>query len=257
MLRPSLQTPPVPAMATTVNCSTPGPESPTAARHLSQRLDLGAIHALISSVDRHVQRFLSDDGARAALQARCSARLATAKRRGHFEFAEHSVLSNLYWGVENVEAAARAESAGERRARLLNSERMLQIPAMLEEDGATAGLPNRYLVCCSYFYLALVRRLQGDEWQMAMHLLQAVIVSPRYVRTELAPGLCGNLFVSRIAGGGCEDAVDEATGQLARRYKDWLMYYRVVSYGEKPLWSEVRAIEDAAAAYRDPRSYQL
>lgn len=235
-------------MAALVNYS-PAPASSSIVNHLSQRLDLDAIHALISSVDHHVHRFISDDDARAELQGRCTARLAAAKRRGHFEFSEDSVLSNLYWGVENVEAAVKTEAAEERRARLVSSERMLQIPAMLEEEGSTAGISNRYIVCCSYFYLSLVRRLQGDEWQMAIHLLQAVIVSPHFVRTEFAPGLCGNLFVPRIASGGCEDAVDEATGQLARRYKDWLMYYRVLSYGENPLWRRgVRAIEE-------PQSY--
>ncbi|CAA6654300.1 unnamed protein product [Spirodela intermedia] len=213
-------------MAALVNYS-PAPASPSIVNHLSQRLDLDAIHGLISSVDHHVHRFISDDDARAELQGRCTARLAAAKRRGHFVFSEDSVLSNLYWGVENVEAAVKTQAPEERRARLVSSERMLQIPAMLEEEGSTAGISNRYI---------------------------AIIVSPHFVRTEFAPGLCGNLFVPRIASGGCEDAVDEATGQLARRYKDWLMYYRVLSYGENPLWRRgVRAIEEPGC--RDPQSY--
>ncbi|XP_078439665.1 transducin/WD40 repeat-like superfamily protein isoform X2 [Wolffia australiana] len=203
--------------------------------HLREKLDMEAVRLMISSVDNHIQRFLSDDEARAELQGRCSARLAAAKRRGHFEYSEDSVLSNLYWGVQNVEAAMKASALEEWQLRLVSSERMLQIPAMLEEDGSTAGISNRYIVCCAYFYLSLVRRLQGDQWQMAIHMLQAVIVSPRFVRVEFAPGLSGNLFMPRIGGGGCEDAVDEATGKLARRYKDWLMYYRVLSYGDSSL----------------------
>ena len=206
--------------------------SSSMANQSSQRLDLDAVLAMISSVDNHVQHFLSDDSARAELQSRCTARLAAAQRRGHFEFSEDSILSNLYWGVENVESAIKTESPEERRSRLMSSERMLQIPAMLEEDGNTTGISNKYIVCCSYFYLSLVRRLQRDAWQMAIHMLQAVIVSPRLLRMEFAPGLSGKLFMLQSGFGGCVDAVDEATGKLARRYKDWLMYYRVLSYGE-------------------------
>lgn len=107
---------------------------------------------------------------------------------------------------------------------------MLQIPALLDEDGSTLGVGNEYIVCCTYFYLCLVRKLNGDEWQMTTHFLQCVLASPSTVRLEFAPELWRSLFRPVTT--------DEKARQKARRYKDWLMYYQVVSYGEAPPWNE-------------------
>ncbi|PKA57685.1 Putative E3 ubiquitin-protein ligase LIN-1 [Apostasia shenzhenica] len=190
-------------------------------------LSLNSIAAVIAAVDRHFHQFLSSPATRRSLQLRCAAKIANPTCE-FFEFSDQSVLSNLYWGIEAVESAINAESPSERNARLADSEKMLQIPAMLDEDATTAGIDNRYIICCSYFHLALIRKLRGDDWQMAMHFLQAVLVLPSCVRSELAPELWANLFGSpAIAGGG-----EEAARRWARRYKDMLMYYQVVSYSE-------------------------
>ncbi|KAK1293369.1 putative E3 ubiquitin-protein ligase LIN-1 [Acorus calamus] len=240
---------------------------------------MDSIRLLVASVNRHIHAFLSDPVARRSLQSRCTSELTmTQNHHGFFEFSEHSVLSNLYWGIENVESAIRSDCPSERASRLESAERMLQIPALLGEEGRTTGIENRFLVSCSYFYLSLVRKLQRDEPQMTMHFLQATIVSPRHVRVEFAPEIWGRVFVGGVLDGEGgllgkvpgeefdEEAVDGATRRLARRYKDWLMYYRVVSYGETPRWMRGRVsdsdgveeffdsmyIQSAVPKYLDP-----
>ncbi|URE36110.1 WD domain, G-beta repeat [Musa troglodytarum] len=210
---------------------------------LAQRLDLDAVRSLVSSVNRHVHRFLSDAAARKSLQLRCGRALAVS-HQAFFEFSEHSVLSNLYWGIENIEVALQCQCRDGWTQRLAASEKMLQMPALLDEVGSTAGVENRYLVCCSYFYLALVWKLRRDEWQMMMHLLQSLLVSPNCFRKELAPGLWRSLFGSLTSRTEDEEEAEEIARQHVRRYKDWLMYYQVVSYGETPPWNKERSGAD-------------
>ncbi|KAG1338712.1 putative E3 ubiquitin-protein ligase LIN-1 [Cocos nucifera] len=217
--------------------------SSTTHSHLDNRLDLDSILSIVSLVNRHIQCFLSNHAARKFLRLKCNSSL-TISNHGCFEFSQHSVLSNLYWGMENIELAIQSNCQEERNSRLTKSEKMLQIPAFIEEDGSTAGIENRYIVCCSYFYLSLVRKLRRDEWQMTMYFLQSVLVFPQLVRKELAPGLWRRLFGSLVTIRDTEEAVDEAAKQQGRRYKDWLMYYQVVSYGETPPWIKGCSVAD-------------
>ncbi|KAL0414748.1 UNVERIFIED_CONTAM: hypothetical protein Sradi_1676500 [Sesamum radiatum] len=122
---------------------------------------------------------------------------------------------------------------------------MLQVPASLDENGVTLGIPNSFLVCCSYFYLCIVELLRKNEWQASMHFLQAVSVSPRLVCTELAPGIFQGLFAlfirdkvgrsfgsRRVNAVDDESMVDDVMRWIARRYKPWLMYYQIMSKGD-------------------------
>ncbi|KDP27810.1 hypothetical protein JCGZ_18890 [Jatropha curcas] len=211
--------------------------------HDYERPDLESIKALVIAVNEYFLEFLANIELWNSLKSQCISKLNIRKQE-FFEFSEHSVISNLYWGIESIEAAIQEKNAAERLTRLKNSERMLQAPALLEEDGVTAGIQNHYLVCCSYFYLSLVRKLQNDESQVALHFLQATSVSPRTIRTELAPELCASLFNSRIvsemdviSGKNDKEAIiNEAIREIARRYKHWLMYYQVMLYGETLQW---------------------
>lgn len=199
------------------------------------KLDLNSVRILVFSVNQHFDRFLLDSEARKCIQLSCHSMLKAPKQE-FFEFGEHSILSNLFWGVEKLEAAVLEQSEEQRSSLLRSSEQMLQVPALLDEDGTTGGVSNQFLVCCSYFYLSIIRKLQNDEWQMASHVLQAILVSPRLVRTHFAPEIWEFLFLSHIIVENqeeklaqlCEDAIDDVTRTLARRYKDWMMYYQVV-----------------------------
>ncbi|KAF8387859.1 hypothetical protein HHK36_026521 [Tetracentron sinense] len=222
--------------------------SSSATTHDRERLDLQSMRVFVISVNQYILEFLADPETRKSLQLRCTSKLKIQNQE-FFEFSEHSILSNLYWGIESIETAIEAKCPEERASQLKNSERMLQVPALLDEHGRTGGIPNHYLVCCSYFYLSLVRKLQKDDWQVTQHFLQALLVSPGLLRTEFAPQLCESLFLEgqekwgkRSLGSDSladfgEDAVDEAMRQMARRYKDWLMYHQVMSYGESPHWN--------------------
>lgn len=222
-------------------------------------LDLKYMWVLIS-INRYILDTIENEKTRNTLKLRCTSKLRIQKQE-FFEFSEQSVLSNLYWGIDSIEAAIQAQQPEERSFRLMNSEQMLQVPAMLDEEEVTATIPNCYLVCCSYFYLSVVRNLQGDEWQAALHFLQAVLVSPKLVWTEFASELCENLFhqsniprkqennVSRsleyVSPITSEEEINEAIKDMARRYKECLVYYQVILYGETPWWRRYCSKESA------------
>ncbi|OWM71234.1 hypothetical protein CDL15_Pgr011361 [Punica granatum] len=208
----------------------------------SDKLDPDSIRAVIAAINESIGRLLGNPDRWNDLKAKCIFLLAeTRKEMEFFEFSESSVISNLYWGIEGIESVMRAKGRPkESDTRLKDSEQMLQVPALLEEHGTTSGIPNGYLVGLSYFYLAVVKRLQGDDWQVAMHFVQSLLVAPGLIGGVLAPELCESLFPSRArestsAGEIGEDrAMEEgAIGKLARRYRDRLMYYRVVLYNER------------------------
>ncbi|OMO53646.1 hypothetical protein CCACVL1_28482 [Corchorus capsularis] len=204
------------------------PSSPSPSSYENDRPDLESTRVLVISINKHICELIKDNQTRNALRLKCISKL-NFQKQGFFEFSEHAVKSNLYWGIDSIEAAFQAKCPEEKASRLKNSEKMLQVPAFLDEQGITAGIPNEYLVCCSYFYLAIVKNLQKDQLQAALHFLQALLVSPKLVRTEFASQLCETLFVS------CnkeDNNLNELTRQIARRYKHWLMYYRVMLYGE-------------------------
>lgn len=206
------------------------------------------MRALVASINGYIFEVLANDVSWNFLKSKCTSKLNIFPQK-FFEFSEQSVLSNLYWGIESTEAAIRAKSPEDRSTRLSNSERMLQVPALLDENGVTAGIQNHYLVCYSYFYLSMISKLQNDELQVALHFLQATTMSPLVVQTELAPELCSVLFPTmsemdimskkrRASDKQLKDynetSIIEAIRETAQRYKHWLMYCQVVLHGQTP-----------------------
>lgn len=196
----------------------------------NQKLDIESVRSLIAIINQHMHAILGNTESHKALKLKCTSNL-NIQSQEFFEFSEHSVLSNLYYGIDETEAAGEAKCVGERRIKLENSEKMLQVPASLDENGVTLGIANSYLICCSYFYLSIVEVMRENEWQMAMHFLQAVLVSPRLVYTEFAPGICQSLFPLFLEHKVEEsfDDFDDVMRWIARRYKPWLMYYQIMS----------------------------
>ncbi|XP_055961330.1 putative E3 ubiquitin-protein ligase LIN-1 isoform X2 [Mercurialis annua] len=219
--------------------------------HDFERPGIESIKSLVIAVNDYFFELLADVESWSFLKSRCISKLNIGNSKSFFELSEHSILSNLYWGIQNIEAAIMAKCAEEKSNKLKNSESMLQAPALLDEHGVTAGIQNQYLICCSYFYLSMIRKLQNDDWQVTLHFLQAILVSPRLVRAELAPTLCASLFSSvEVMGsekklGKSTDSVadflnkanvNQAIREISRRYKHWLIYYQVMLYGETPQW---------------------
>ncbi|CAJ2662194.1 unnamed protein product [Trifolium pratense] len=206
-------------------------------------IDLKYIWVLVS-INRYILDTIQDEKTRKTLKMRCISNIKIQSQE-FFEFSDQSVLSNLYYGIDSIETAIKSTHQEERSFNLNNSEQMLQVPAMLDEDEFTATIPNYYLVCYSYFYLSMVRKLQGDEWQAALHFLQAVLVSPMLVWNEFAPQLCESLFKKHgnrslefVSSSNSEEEIDEVfVREKARRYKECLVYYQVMLYGEIPWWS--------------------
>lgn len=213
-----------------------------------EKLDLESVSALANTINQHINALLANDKAWMSLKLKCTSKL-NIQKQPTFEFSEYSIVSNLYWGIEDIDAALQAKGQEERASRLQNSEKMLQVPASLHEQGVTSGIPNGYLICCSYFYLSVVRKLQSDDWQAALHFLQALLVSPRLVHEEFAPEVCQSILHfyirqkrqerpgRRLSKSASvmdidEDQAIEIIGWMAKEYKAWLLYYQIMSNGE-------------------------
>ncbi|XP_038703002.1 putative E3 ubiquitin-protein ligase LIN-1 [Tripterygium wilfordii] len=226
-----------------------------------EKPDFESIRALIISVNQYIVDFLAKDETWRLLKLRCISRCA---KQDYFECSDQSVFSNLCQGIKSIEAAIQATRQEERTSHLRKSEEMLQVPALLDEYGFTAGIPNHYLISFSYFYLSVVRKLCRDKWQVVLHFLQAVLVSPSLARIDCAPELCASLFPSRKIVPETqeiddishteEDSVDEDMRQMARRYKHWLMYYQVMSYGQTPNW---HCMDGDITSHEDEPKYVL
>ncbi|KAK6161099.1 hypothetical protein DH2020_004480 [Rehmannia glutinosa] len=229
------------------------PPSPLHFSDENQKLDIDTIKSLVTIINQHMHAILENTESQIALKLKCTSKLKIQSQE-FFEFSEHSVLSNLYWGIENAESAAQASCLEERIMKLENSEKMLQIPASLDENGVTLGICNSYLICCSYFYLSVVELLRENEWQVAMHFLQAVLISPRIICTEFAPGIFQRLFplfirpkVEKLLGDFDYDddgMVDDVMRWMAKRYKPWLMYYQIMSTGDFRQGNQVSLADD-------------
>ncbi|KAH9320860.1 hypothetical protein KI387_015499 [Taxus chinensis] len=232
-------------------------------------LDFAGVKALILLISKYIARLLADSTRRRAIRLKCKSRIRMCKHGEFFEFGEQVVLANLYWGMQSLEKAINSTSVEAKNARLENAERMLQVPALLDEDATTAGMSNSYIICCAYFHLALVWKIRKNERQMALHLLQAFVVSPHYSRLDFAPGLWKEIFLPHVSflenefvadlemAGGIEpdelhlkrtqrrtyykEALNKITRKHAKYYKDWLTYYTVVYSGDEAgdsLWMD-------------------
>ncbi|CAH2054742.1 unnamed protein product [Thlaspi arvense] len=195
----------------------------------NENSDLDSIRAIVASISNYILCVISDPEEWISLKRKCITMLSIEEEDTLFEFSsEHSALSNLYWGIESIEASIQPECSEEKMSRLRNSERMLQMPALLEEQGTTtSGVPNTILVAFSYFYLSIVSYLQGDSLQTTLHFLQSVLVSPDIVRNDIAPELCESVFSTPSV-----FKSDEELREIARKYKYRATYYQVMSYGE-------------------------
>ncbi|ESQ49346.1 hypothetical protein EUTSA_v10019914mg [Eutrema salsugineum] len=187
------------------------------------------LDSIVVSINDYILGLISETEAWILLKQKCITMLRIEEEITLFEFSsEQSALSNLYWGIESIEASIQPGCSEEKISRLRNSERMLQMPALLDEQGTTtSGVPNIILVAFSYFYLSIVSYLQGDSLQTTLHFLQSVLVSPEIVRNNIAPQLCKSIFFTP---GVCRS--DEELREIAKMYKYRATYYQVMSYGE-------------------------
>lgn len=188
-----------------------------------------SLDSIVVSINDYILGVISDPEAWISLKQKCITLLSIEEDDTLFEFSsEHSALSNLYWGIDSIEASLQPECSEDKMSRLRNSEKMLQMPALLDEQGTTtSGVPNKILVSFSYFYLSIVSYLQGDSLQTTLHFLHSVLVSPEIVRTDIAPELCESIFFTP----GVYKS-DEEIREMARKYKYRATYCQVMSYGQ-------------------------
>ncbi|KAE8668048.1 putative PP1/PP2A phosphatases pleiotropic regulator PRL1 [Hibiscus syriacus] len=118
---------------------------------------LMSVRVVVDSINRYVSVLVapSDDMEWDSVRLKCSSRLNFQKQE-FFEFSEQAVLSNLYWGIDAIEAALQADSEGESSNWLKESEKMLQVPVLLDEQETTAGsLMSSWFVALLSFVVRL------------------------------------------------------------------------------------------------------
>lgn len=216
-------------------------------------VDEAAVRAVVSILSGYAGRFLKDGGFRRQLREKCNACLAA--RKG----AAHAVLANLELGIESIERLAEEGPDGATRdskiRSLRNSIRLLSIVASLNSPksrsgGYTCGVPNSHLSACAQLYLAMVYKIERNDWVSARHLLQVFVDAPFLARKNLLPDLWDHFFLPHLLhlkvwyGKEAElvarwevedrdqrmkglnrayiDQMDEGTVQFALYYKEWL-----------------------------------
>lgn len=216
--------------------------------HRHESINPNLLRLLVTLINNHVSSLLSNSKSRKLILAKLTSYLDNTRNEDSFDFSEQSVVSNLYWGIHNAEDGIEMKCGKS----VHTSEKMLQAPASLSENGTTAGISNSYLICCAYFYLCLIRKVQGDEIQVAVHFLQAMVVAPEVVRAELAPEIYRKVVEKCIVplrcGAGMRDGFDVVKWG-AMSYKAWLMYHQVISYGRSPLLMKNESCETRYVCY--------
>ncbi|KAG9132692.1 hypothetical protein Leryth_020902 [Lithospermum erythrorhizon] len=113
--------------------------------------------------------------------------------------------------------------------------------------------------------------LYNDEWQVSVHFLQALLVSPKVVYSELVPKICHTLFLSCCKGNEKkishskrrsksaslvdfdEDEVNEVMKWIGKEYKARLMYYQIMSCGNMTKKQDI----DKGSAFFDDESENI
>ncbi|RWW80118.1 hypothetical protein BHE74_00011553 [Ensete ventricosum] len=216
--------------------------------------DEAAVRAVVSVLSGYAGRFLKDEAFRRRLRDKCVACIATA-RKG----VAHAVLANLELGIESIERLAEEGPHGAPRdskiRSLRNSIRLLSVVASLNSPrsragGYTCGVPNAHLSACAQLYLAVVYKIERNDWVSAKHLLQVFVDAPYLARKNLLPDLWDHFLlphllhlkvwhnkeVELVASWDAEDRdqrmkglnrayndqMDAGTAQFAVYYRDWI-----------------------------------
>ncbi|GAA0166848.1 hypothetical protein LIER_40262 [Lithospermum erythrorhizon] len=80
---------------------------------VNEKIDLESVHKLVAIINQHLDKLLANAKAWQSLKTKCNSKIKIENQE-FFEFADHSVVSNLHWGIENIEAAMQANSADEK-----------------------------------------------------------------------------------------------------------------------------------------------
>nr|QEX51117.1 putative E3 ubiquitin-protein ligase LIN-1 isoform X1 [Cymbidium ensifolium] len=158
---------------------------------------------LNSTIGSFVQDRLHDRDRRLRHKEDCAERLAAAGSEGsEVGYADQAVLANLDWGIDALEDAIATSNHEAKLARLDHAERMLQICALLDPVGSTAGVPNSYLCSWAHLHLAYLSRLRasgGVSRAATLHALEMFDVEPFFARTDFAPDLWEAMFLPHMA----------------------------------------------------------
>lgn len=160
---------------------------------------------LNSTISSFVQDKLLDRDRRLRHKEDCAERLAAAAASAGAEvgYADQAVLANLDWGIDALEDAIATSNREAKLARLDHAERMLQVCALLDPVGSTAGVPNSYLCAWAHLHLAYLSRLRssggGGSRAATLHALEVFDVEPFFARTDFAPRLWEAMFLPHMA----------------------------------------------------------
>ncbi|KAL0912612.1 hypothetical protein M5K25_018596 [Dendrobium thyrsiflorum] len=192
----------LPSFSTAARKSTfPSPTMPRKQKIPVDAKDL--IRFLNSTVGSFVLDRLLDRDRRLRHKEDCAERLAAAASAGNeVGYADQAVLANLDWGIDALEDAIATSNHEAKLARLDHAERMLQVCAMLDPVGSTAGVPNSYLCAWAHLHLACLSRLRDNaavSRAATLHALEMFDVEPFFTRTDFAPDLWESMFLPHMA----------------------------------------------------------
>ncbi|KAM0950073.1 putative transcription factor WD40-like family [Dioscorea sansibarensis] len=161
----------------------------------------GTARHVSATVAAFLQSRLSDRAQRIRHKDQCAERLAAGAASSDACYSDQAVLANLDWGIDALEEAISSSNPEAKLARLEHAERMLQIAAMLDPGGSTAGVPNSYLSAWAHLNLALLQRLRSSRSlrAAALHALEMFDVDPFFSRIDFASELWESLFLPHMA----------------------------------------------------------
>ncbi|CAK9276088.1 unnamed protein product [Sphagnum jensenii] len=161
--------------------------------------DTAAVRTVMGVMGSWAMSILLNNELRQDIKSKCLERLQLKTPGFNFQYAEKAVIANLDWGIEGLESALKTTNQEARAARLEDSEKMLQVPALLDPKSSTTGIPNTYLSAWAHLYLALVWKLRNNDFYVATHLLEMLLIDPTYARLDFAPDLWEQLFHPHLA----------------------------------------------------------
>ncbi|CAK9232698.1 unnamed protein product [Sphagnum troendelagicum] len=161
--------------------------------------DTAAVRTVMGVMGSWAMSILLNNELRQDIKSKCLERLQLKTPGFNFQYAEQAVIANLDWGIEGLESAVKTTNQEARAARLEDSEKMLQVPALLDPKSSTTGIPNTYLSAWAHLYLALVWKLRNNDFYVATHLLEMLLIDPTYARLDFAPDLWEQLFHPHLA----------------------------------------------------------
>lgn len=171
--------------------------SESSSRRTEPAIDEVATKAVVSILSGYAGRYIKDEEFREGIEDKCRACLVRKKRD-----SDKGVLENLEFGVQNINKLVENQVITAKAIRKC-IENLSNVVASLSSskskmNALTCGIPNSNLSACAQLYLAIVHKLERNDFVSAKHFLQVFCDSPALARTHLLPDLWEHFFLPHL-----------------------------------------------------------